>query len=83
MKVYQGYGSGSPVYTINSDRIYQGYGWGKQYSFDSFEVTKANIKAFELAKKFAENADAKPVALFDGTATGKTPLLYAVKNAIE
>lgn len=50
MKVYQGYGSGSPVYTINSDRIYQGYGWGKQYSFDSFEVTKANIKAFELAK---------------------------------
>lgn len=26
MKVYQGYGSGSPVYTINSDRIYQGYG---------------------------------------------------------
>ena len=44
---------------------------------------RSNIKAFELAKKFAENADAKPVALFDGTATGKTHLLYAVKNAIE
>ena len=56
---------------------------GKQYSFDSFEVTKANSKAFESAKRFAENADSKPLAILGGTATGKTHLLYAVKNAIE
>lgn len=56
---------------------------GSQYTFDSFEVTKANSKAFETAKRFAENADSKPLAIFGGTATGKTHLLYAVKNAIE
>lgn len=56
---------------------------GIQYSFDSFEVTKANSKAFEKAKQFAENADSKPLAIFGDTATGKTHLLYAVKNAIE
>ena len=56
---------------------------GKRYSFDSFEVTKANRKAFEAAKRFAENADSDPMALFGGTATGKTHLLYAVKNLIE
>ena len=55
----------------------------KRYSFDSFEVTKANSTAFEKAKQFAENADSEPLALFGGTATGKTHLLYAVKNAIE
>lgn len=56
---------------------------GVQYTFDSFEVTKTNRKAFEKAKQFAENADSKPLAIFGGTATGKTHLLYAVKNAIE
>ena len=56
---------------------------GRQFTFDSFEVTKANNKAFEAAKKFAEIADSKPLALFGGTATGKTHLLYAVKNKIE
>ena len=56
---------------------------GRQFTFDSFEVTKANGKAFESAKSFAENADSKPLAIFGGTATGKTHLLYAVKNAIE
>lgn len=56
---------------------------GRQYTFDGFEVTKFNSKAFDAAKKFAENADSKPLALFGGTATGKTHLLYAVKNAIE
>ena len=55
----------------------------KRYSFDSFEVTKANSKAFEKAKQFAENTDSKPLAIFGGTATGKTHLLYAVKNKIE
>lgn len=54
-----------------------------QYTFDSFEVTKDNSKAFEKAKQFAENTDSKPLAIFGGTATGKTDLLYAVKNAIE
>ena len=53
------------------------------FTFDSFEVTKANSKVFEKAKQFAENADSKPFAVFGGTATGKTHLLYAVKNAIE
>ena len=53
---------------------------GRQYTFDSFEVTKFNSKAFDAAKKFAENVDSKPLALFGGTATGKTHLLYAVKN---
>ena len=56
---------------------------GNQYTFDGFSVTKANSKAFENAKQFAENADSKPLAIFGGTATGKTHLLYAVKNAIE
>ena len=56
---------------------------GKQYSFDGFAVTKANRKAFDAAKIFAENADSRPLALFGGTATGKTHLLYAVKNMIE
>lgn len=56
---------------------------GSQYTFDRFEVTKANRKAFEKAKSFAENVDSKPLAIFGGTAAGKTHLLYAVKNTIE
>lgn len=56
---------------------------GSSYTFDSFEVTKANSQAFEKAKQFAQNADSKPLAIFGSTATGKTHLLYAVKNAIE
>jgi len=56
---------------------------GRQYTFDGFEVTKFNSKAFDAAKRFAENADSKPLALFGGAATGKTHLLYAVKNTIE
>ena len=56
---------------------------GVWYTFDSFEMTKVNSKAFEKAKQFTENADSKPLAIFGGTATGKTHLLYAVKNAIE
>lgn len=56
---------------------------GSQYTFDRFEVTKANRKAFEKAKQFAENSDSKPLAIFGGTAAGKTHLLYAVKNTIE
>ncbi|WP_295069688.1 DnaA/Hda family protein [Ruminococcus sp.] len=56
---------------------------GRQYTFDGFEVTKANSKAYEAAKRFAEDASSKPLALFGGTATGKTHLLYAVKNTIE
>ena len=56
---------------------------GRQYTFDGFEVTKANSKAYEAAKRFAEDVDSKPLALFGGTATGKTHLLYAVKNTIE
>lgn len=45
---------------------------GSSYTFDSFEVTKANSKAYEKAKQFAQNADSKPLAIFGGTATGKT-----------
>ncbi len=56
---------------------------GSRYTFDSFEITKENNKAFEKAKQFAENADSEPLAIFGVTATGKTHLLYAVKNAIE
>lgn len=48
---------------------------GSSYTFDSFEVTKANSQAFEKAKQFAENTDSKPLAIFGGTATGKTHLL--------
>ena len=55
---------------------------GNRFTFDSFEVTKANSKAFEKAKQFAENADFKPLAIFGDTATGKTHLLYAVQNRI-
>lgn len=56
---------------------------GRQYTFDSFEITKANRNALEKSKRFVENADSKSLAIFGGTATGKTHLLYAVKNAIE
>lgn len=54
-----------------------------KYTFDSFTVTDANRTAFEKAQQFAENADSKPLAIFGGTATGKTHLLYSVKNAIK
>ncbi len=40
---------------------------GSRFTFDSFEVTKTNRKAFEKAKQFAENADSKPLAIFGGT----------------
>lgn len=56
---------------------------GSKFTFDNFELTKTNSKAYEEARHFAENADAKPLAIYGGTATGKTHLLYAVKNAIE
>ena len=56
---------------------------GSKYTFDSFAVTDANRTAFEKAKQFAENVDSKPLAIFGGTATGKTHLLYSVKNAIK
>ena len=56
---------------------------GSQYTFDNFEVSNSNRTAFEKAKQFAENTDSKPMAIFGGTATGKTHLLYAAKNAIE
>jgi len=56
---------------------------GSKYTFDSFAVTDANRTAFEKAKQFAENVASEPLAIFGGTATGKTHLLYAVKNAIE
>ena len=56
---------------------------GSRYTFDSFVVNDANRTAFEKAKHFTENADSMPLAIFGGTATGKTHLLYAVKNAIE
>lgn len=42
---------------------------GSRFTFDSFEVTKTNSKAFEKAKQFAENADSKSLAIFGGTAT--------------
>lgn len=56
---------------------------GSRFTFDSFEITKVNSKAYEKAKQFAENVDSKSLAIFGGTATGKTHLLYAVKNAVE
>ena len=61
----------------------QDYKKGSRFTFNSFEITKVNSKAYEKAKQFTENADSKPLAIFGGTATGKTHLLYAVKNAIE
>lgn len=56
---------------------------GRQYTFNGFEVTKANRKAFDLAVQFAKGETEKPLAIFGGIACGKTHLLYAVKNAIE
>ena len=56
---------------------------GSKYTFDSFAVTDANRTAFEKAKQFAENVDSKSLAIFGGTATGKTHMLYSVKNAIK
>lgn len=31
MRIYQGYGVGSPVYTIKDNRIYEGYGVGRPF----------------------------------------------------
>ena len=56
---------------------------GSRHTFDSFKITVANRTAFEKAQQFAENADSKPLAIFGGKATGKTHLLYSVKNAIK
>lgn len=56
---------------------------GSSYTFDSFKITVANRTAFEKAKQFAENVDSESLAIFGGTATGKTHLLYSVKNAIK
>ncbi|MBP7188134.1 MAG: ATP-binding protein [Ruminococcus sp.] len=56
---------------------------GNKYTFDSFAVTDVNRTAFEKAKQFAENSNSMPLAIFGGTATGKTHLLYSVKNAIK
>ena len=56
---------------------------GIQYTFANFNVTDNNKAVYEKAWQFAENADSKPLAIFGGTATGKTHLLYAAKNAIE
>ena len=56
---------------------------GSQYTFDNFEVSNSNRTVFEKAKQFAENTDSKPLAIFGGTAAGKTHLLYSVKNAIK
>lgn len=56
---------------------------GSKFTFDNFELTKTNSKAYEKARHFAEDPGSKSLAIFGGTATGKTHLLYAVKNAIE
>ena len=70
------------TYIIKGGLIMQRSYKGSKFTFDSFEITKENSKAFERAKQFTENADSKPLAIFGSTATGKTHLLYAVKNAI-
>ncbi|MBR4622683.1 MAG: ATP-binding protein [Ruminococcus sp.] len=56
---------------------------GSQYNFNNFNITENNRAAFEMAKQFAENVNAKPLHIHGKTATGKTHLLYAVKNHIE
>ena len=44
---------------------------GSRFAFDNFYITKDNSNAFEKAKRFAKNADSKPLSLFGGTSTGR------------
>ena len=44
---------------------------------------RQTVKPLRRQNSLPKKADSKPLAIFGGTATGKTHLLYAVKNKIE
>lgn len=52
-------------------------------TFESFTVTSNNRRAYDMAIRFAECSYHQPLCIFGETGTGKTHLLYAVKNYIE
>ena len=55
----------------------------KQYTFDSFVVGKSNSLAFTAAKAIVDRpTEYNPLFIRGGTGTGKTHLLYAIKNAV-
>lgn len=56
---------------------------GIQYTFENYKVTDDNRIAFKLAKRFAEGSiDERQCCIFGVCGSGKTHLLYAVRNCI-
>ena len=55
---------------------------GSQFTFENFKVTHNNSDAFEMSVKFSESRNNNPLCLIGRSGTGKTHLLYAVKNRI-
>ena len=57
---------------------------GSQYTFENYKVKDDNRSAFELAKHFAEGKmDERQCFIFGVCGSGKTHLLYAVRNYIK
>ena len=55
----------------------------EQYTLESFEVTAYNREAFDSAIRFADNKSSKPLCIFGNSETGKTHLLYAIREYIQ
>ena len=55
---------------------------GSQFTFENFKVTHNNSDAYEMAVNFSESGNKAPLCLIGRSGTGKTHLLYAVKNRI-
>ena len=55
---------------------------GSQFTFENFKVTHNNSDAYEMTVKFSESGNKAPLCLIGRSGTGKTHLLYSVKNRI-
>ena len=55
---------------------------GTQYKFENFIFSDDNCEAFEKAVKFTEPGQAQVLCVLGNPGTGKTHLLYAVRNRI-
>ena len=53
------------------------------FTFENFTITNKNRRAYDMAIRFAECRYHQPLCIFGEAGTGKTHLLYAVKNYIE
>lgn len=53
------------------------------FTFENFTITNKNRRAYDMTIRFAECSYHQPLCIFGEAGTGKTHLLYAVKNYIE